>query len=90
MIEVHPDKLQLSFHSSLAFSSACTGIHHPSNKQPGHRDEPRPENIPHLLILPEGLDHDIHISMQSALNQLRQEQDRRADERKRDLHSGFV
>ena len=55
-------------------------VHNPGHYQPGHPDEEGPEDFLHLLVLPERLDHRIHIRPHRPLEQLRQEDEERQEQ----------
>jgi len=56
---------------------SCRRVHNPSQDQPGHRDEEGPEDILHLLVLPERLDSSSRVRLHCPLDQLRQEHEQR-------------
>ena len=59
---------------------SCRRVQNPGQHQPRHRDEQRPEDLLHLLVLPERVDCSIRVSLHAALDQLRQEDEERQEQ----------
>jgi len=59
---------------------SCHRVQNPGQHQPRHRDEQGPEDLLHLLVLPERIDRCIRVRHHTALDQLRQEDKERQEQ----------